>query len=77
MKNFRILHGHVCIMNLKGGSYQSPNADVSVRNSFFDCDITKKSPCKSASKTGVYRGIHFFLFLLQNIDRGYSLEPPH
>ena len=26
------------------------------------------------SKTGVYRGIHFFLFLLQNIDCGYSLE---
>ena len=29
------------------------------------------------SKTGVYRGIHFFLFLLQNIDCGYLLEPPH
>ena len=28
-------------------------------------------------KTGVYRGIHyFFLFLLKNIDCGYSLEPP-
>ena len=29
------------------------------------------------SKTGVHRGVHFFLFLLQNIDCGYSLEPPH
>ena len=29
------------------------------------------------SKTGIYRGIHYFLFLLQNIDCGYSLEPPH
>ena len=29
------------------------------------------------SKTGVYRGKHyFFLFLLENIDCGYSLEPP-
>ena len=29
------------------------------------------------SKTGVYRGIPcFFLFLLQNIDSGYSLEQP-
>ena len=29
------------------------------------------------SKTWVYRGIHyFFLFLLKNIDFGYSLEPP-
>ena len=29
------------------------------------------------SKTGVCRGISiFFLFLLQNIDCGYSLEPP-
>ena len=29
------------------------------------------------SKTGVYRSIHFFfLFLLKNIDCGYSLEPP-
>ena len=29
------------------------------------------------SKTGVYRILHcFFLFLLKNIDCGYSLEPP-
>ena len=29
------------------------------------------------SKTGIYRGIIlFFLFLLKNIDYGYSLEPP-
>ena len=29
------------------------------------------------SKTGVWRGIYlFFLFLLQNIDGGYSLKPP-
>ena len=29
------------------------------------------------SKTGVYRGKHyFFLFLLKNIDCGYSFEPP-
>ena len=28
-------------------------------------------------KTGVYRGIHyFFLFLLKNMDCGYSSEPP-
>ena len=28
-------------------------------------------------KTGVYIGLHyFFLFLLKNIDCGYSLEPP-
>ena len=26
------------------------------------------------NKTGVYRGIHFFLFLLLNIYCGYSLE---
>ena len=31
----------------------------------------------SYSKTGVCQGIHFFfLFLLENIDCGYSLEPP-
>ena len=24
----------------------------------------------------VYRGIHYFLILLNNIDCGYSLEPP-
>ena len=29
------------------------------------------------SKTGVCRGIPIFLFLLQNKDCGYSLEPPH
>ena len=28
------------------------------------------------NKTGVYRGIHYFLFLLKNIDCGYPLEPP-
>ena len=29
------------------------------------------------SKTGGYRGIHyFFLFLLKNIDYRYPLEPP-
>ena len=28
------------------------------------------------SENGVYRCIHFFLFLFQNIDCGYSLEPP-
>ena len=27
-------------------------------------------------KTGVYRGIQFFLLLIQNIDCGYSLEKP-
>ena len=27
-------------------------------------------------KTGVCRGIYIFLFLLENIDCGYSLEPP-
>ena len=31
----------------------------------------------SGGKTGVYMGIDcFFLFLLENIDCGYSLEPP-
>ena len=29
------------------------------------------------SKIGVFRGMHFFLFLLLNIDCGYSLEPPY
>ena len=28
------------------------------------------------SKTGVYRGMHYFLNSAQNIDCGYSLEPP-
>ena len=28
------------------------------------------------SKTGVYRGVHFFFISAQNIDCGYSLEPP-
>ena len=28
------------------------------------------------SKTGVYRGIYFSLFLPQNMDCGYSLELP-
>ena len=28
------------------------------------------------SKTGIYRDIQFFLFLIQNIHCGYPLEPP-
>ena len=28
------------------------------------------------SKTGVYRGIHISLLLIQNIECGYSIEPP-
>ena len=46
--------------------------------------ITKTCPCNEypliphyyIAKLG-YAGVYlFFLFLLQNIDRGYSLEPP-
>ena len=29
------------------------------------------------SKTGVYKGIHYFLIFALNIDCGYTLEPPH
>ena len=28
------------------------------------------------SKTGVYRGIHYFSYFCSKIDCGYSLEPP-
>ena len=28
------------------------------------------------SKSGVYRGIHYFSYFAENIDCGYSLEPP-
>ena len=36
------------------------------------------TPYTPLCKTGVYRGILFsYVFLLQNIDCGYSLEPPH
>ena len=27
-------------------------------------------------KFGIYRGIHIFVIFIQNIDCGYSLEPP-
>ena len=52
------------------------------------CDkkcIMQTSPCNDhhlisyfciCSETRVYRGIHFFLIVLSNIDCGYSLEPP-
>ena len=53
---------------------------------FANC-TTKTSPSNEHTLTphiykvklggGGYRGLHFFLFLLQNIDCGYSLEPPH
>ena len=46
--------------------------------------ITKTSPCNEypltpqfyTEKVGFTRVYIFFLFLLQNIDCGYSLEPP-
>ena len=40
------------------------------------CNEDPLTPHFYINKTGVYRGIHFFLFLLLNIDCGYSLEPP-
>ena len=53
--------------------------------SCYSC-ITKTCPCNVYTctplnhtlqcKTGVCRGIPIFLILLQNIDCGYSLEPP-
>ena len=39
------------------------------------CDLYPLTPHFYIVKLG-YRGIHFFLFLLLNIDCGYSLEPP-
>ena len=47
--------------------------------------ITKTSPCNEGPltlhfyilKQGFTRVYIFFLFLLQNVDCGYSLEPPH
>ena len=50
----------------------------------FDCFIRKTCPCNEyplkpyvyIEKLG-FAGVYlFFLFLLQNIDCGYSLEPP-
>ena len=45
----------------------------------FQCNVYSLEPHFSNSKTGVYRGtsppIPNYLILLQNIDRGYSLEP--
>ena len=50
----------------------------------LDASITKTSPCKEDPLTPHFykvklgfTGIYiFFLFLLQSIDCGYSLEPP-
>ena len=41
------------------------------------CNVYPREPHFYIAKLG-YAGVHlFFLFLLQNIDCGYSLEPPH
>ena len=42
------------------------------------CSINMSVKCipRFCRKTGVYRSIPDFLFLIQNIDCGYSLEPP-
>ena len=40
------------------------------------CNAYPLEPHFCIAKTGVCRGIPIFLFLFQNIDCGYSLEPP-
>ena len=40
------------------------------------CNIYPLEPHFYIANLGYCRGILFFLFLLQNIDCGYSLEPP-
>ena len=42
-------------------------------SSNYSGDFAKTAPL-SYSEPGVYRGIHYFLIFLKNIDRGYSLE---
>ena len=54
---------------------KSGNVKVNIRKT-HPCNIYPRKPHFYTAKLG-YAGVNlFFLFLLQNIDRGYSLEPP-
>ena len=76
-----ILHAFILVKSLFLEPYQNTSV-VSQTDTFHFKVSSQKSICNwpfrliitKTSKTGVYRGIHFFLFLLQNIDCWYSLE---
>ena len=58
----------------KTGCHSDSVSDSSRKHTYII--LTPLNPIL-CSKTGVYRGIYyFFIFLLKNIDCGYSLEPP-
>ena len=62
------------IMSIIEWSYSTTNGYIT-KTCLYTFNLTPLNPL--LYKTGVYRGMHyFFLFLLKNIDRGYSLEPP-
>ena len=54
-------------------AYLSINQTAQKKTYLYNFDPLKQTP-PLYSKTGVYRGVHYFSFLLQNIDCGYSLE---
>ena len=71
-----IFHGHVFLMgHLHGLSLARINGMlVSIRKT-CPCNEYPLKPHFYIVKLG-YAGAYLFLFLLQNIDCGYSLEPP-
>ena len=64
-----------CAKNISSASVKWPQAITPQKHAYII--LTPLNPALY-SKTRVYKGIHYFiLFLLKNIDYGYSLEPPH
>ena len=52
-------------------SWLGPCLDFITKTCLYNFD-----PLKPHSKTGVYRGMYYFLISAKNIDSGYLLEPP-
>ena len=86
LKNLCTLHGQVFVMESWFGlkSFLNNEHLVLVLSNFFFSIITKTCPCNiqrifSAVKIEnfIRKMLIFFLTFAQNIDCGYTLEPPH
>ena len=74
----------ICPAVLELGKFTARGPLLFFTEYIYSCYITKTSPCNEHPLTSHFykvklgfQGVYFFfLFLLQNIDCGYSLEPP-
>ena len=72
-----IVEYHICVMVFKSLNGQAPDYLSSLIRKTCPCNEYPLKPHFYIEKKLGFAGVYlFFLFLLQNIDCGYSLEPP-